>query len=143
MKLTQSIKHYLKLEVLNYKLDVSYCDSYMHITLIIMLMILYIIHVAVSLGTLRLVSKTMAQQVPTLSMVIPYLELSTKQEYLVDRIKGLMIPLCIGYTNFTSFTTKITGNGFRTFQRKQQPQCFSLELWWFVERKDLGAGPTK
>ena len=45
-------------------------------TLIIMLMIQYnIIHVAVSLGTLRLVSKTMAQQVPTLSMVIPYLEL--------------------------------------------------------------------
>lgn len=44
---------------------------------------------AVSLGTLRLVSKTMAQQVPTLSMVIPYLELSTKQGYLVDRIRGL------------------------------------------------------
>ena len=103
-------------------------------------MILYI-HVAVSLGTLRLVSKTMAQQVPTLSMVIPYLELSTKQEYLVDRIKGLMIPLCIAI--FTSFTTKITGNGFRTFQRKQQPQCFSLELWWLMEGKDMGAGPTK
>lgn len=48
---------------------------------------------AVSLGTLRLVSKTMAQQVPTLSMVIPYLELSTKQEYLVDRIKGLITAL--------------------------------------------------
>lgn len=43
---------------------------------------------AVSLGTLRLVSKTMAQQVPTLSMIIPYVELSTKQGYLVDRIKG-------------------------------------------------------
>ena len=51
--------------------------------------------VAVSLGTLRLVSKTMAQQVPTLSMVIPYLELSTKQEYLVDRIKGLNMALFV------------------------------------------------
>ena len=48
---------------------------------------------AVSLGTLRLVSKTMAQQVPTLSMVIPYLELTTKQGYLVDRIKGLTTTL--------------------------------------------------
>lgn len=65
--------------------------------------VLMILYIAVSLGTLRLVSKTMAQQVPTLSMVIPYLELSTKQEYLVDRIKGLMIPLV--NTIFTSFTT--------------------------------------
>ena len=57
-------------------------------------------HTAVSLGTLRLVSKTMAQQVPTLRMVIPYLELSTQQGYLVDRIKGLiallfLLELCL------------------------------------------------
>ena len=48
------------------------------------------IHATVSLGTLRLVSKTMAQQVPTLGMVIPYLEFLTQQGYLVDRIKGLI-----------------------------------------------------
>lgn len=49
------------------------------------------IHATVSLGTLRLVSKTMAQQVPpTLRMVIPYLEISIQQGYLVDRIKGLI-----------------------------------------------------
>ena len=48
------------------------------------------IYAADSLGTLRLVSKTMAQQVPTLGMVIPYLEFSTQQGYLVDRIKGLI-----------------------------------------------------
>lgn len=54
----------------------------------------FTIHAAVNLGTLRLVSKTMAQQVPTLRMVIPYLELSTKQGYLVDRIKGLIVLIC-------------------------------------------------
>ena len=61
--------------------------------------------IAVSLGTVRLVSKTMAQQVPTLSMIIPYLELSTKQEYLVDRIKGLTTVLVCGGCAFIHNTT--------------------------------------
>lgn len=43
---------------------------------------------AVGLGTLRKVAKSKVQYVPTLGTVIPYLELSAKQEYLVQRIKG-------------------------------------------------------
>ena len=43
---------------------------------------------ATGLGTLRQLSKSKVQYVPTLGMVIPYLELSSKQEYLVQRIKG-------------------------------------------------------
>ena len=43
---------------------------------------------AAGLGLLRQVGKSKVQHVPTLGMVIPYLELSSKQEYLVHRIKG-------------------------------------------------------
>ena len=46
---------------------------------------------ATGLGTLRQLSKSKVQYVPTLGMVIPYLELSSKQEYLVQRIKGDLI----------------------------------------------------
>ena len=46
---------------------------------------------SVYLGTLRQLSKSKVQYVPTLGMVIPYLELSSKQEYLVQRIKGDLI----------------------------------------------------
>lgn len=44
---------------------------------------------SMSLGMLRQVAKSKLQYVPTLGMVIPYLELSSKQEYLVQRIKEL------------------------------------------------------
>ena len=42
----------------------------------------------ISLGSLRQVSTTKAEHVPTLAAVLPYLELSYNQEYLVKRIEG-------------------------------------------------------
>lgn len=43
---------------------------------------------ALSLGALRQGAQSKVQQVPTLPQVLPYLELSYKQEYLVQRITG-------------------------------------------------------
>ena len=42
----------------------------------------------VSISSLKQVAATKSQYVPTLNKVIPYLEVSTNQEYLVSRIKG-------------------------------------------------------
>ncbi len=42
----------------------------------------------VSISTLKSLSVTKQQLVPTLGSVIPYLEISSKQEYLVQRIAG-------------------------------------------------------
>ncbi len=47
------------------------------------------VFVAVSLPKLQQIAKIKAQQVPTLSILAPYLELSTKQDYLVSRIQGM------------------------------------------------------
>ena len=41
-----------------------------------------------SMGTLRELAKTKVHYVPTLKMVLAYLEVSSKQEYVVQRIKG-------------------------------------------------------
>ncbi len=50
---------------------------------------------ALGLGALRQAAQSKLQQVPTLPQVIPYLELSYKQEYLVQRIRGTCT--CIVY----------------------------------------------
>lgn len=47
------------------------------------------VFVAVSLPKLQQIAKIKAQQVPTLSVLAPYLELSTKQDYLVSRTQGV------------------------------------------------------
>ena len=46
-------------------------------------------HTVSSMGTLRELAKTKVQYVPTLKMVLSYLEVSSKQEYVVQRIKGV------------------------------------------------------
>lgn len=46
---------------------------------------LFLLHVAVSISSLKHIK---SQHLPTLSLVIPYIEVSPKQEYLVDRING-------------------------------------------------------
>ena len=50
----------------------------------------------ISLGSLRQVSTSKAEHVPTLAAVLPYLELSYNQEYLVKRIKELGQDSCMG-----------------------------------------------
>ena len=45
-------------------------------------------HTAISLSSLRHVSQAKADQVPFLRVIIPYLEASNNQEYLVQRIRG-------------------------------------------------------
>lgn len=42
-----------------------------------------------STGTLKELARTKIQHVPTLKMVLSYLEVSSKQEYIVQRIKGV------------------------------------------------------
>ncbi|XP_022081205.1 transmembrane protein 209-like isoform X1 [Acanthaster planci] len=49
----------------------------------------------VSLSSLRQVSLTKSQVVPTLSMVLPYLDVSANQEYVVQRIRELASGGCI------------------------------------------------
>ena len=46
------------------------------------------LHSAASSNDLRRESKRRAPQVPTLHLVLPYLELTSKQAYLVQRIRG-------------------------------------------------------
>ena len=48
---------------------------------------------AISLGSLRQVSISKAEHVPTLAAVLPYLELSNNQEYLVKRINGQLLTI--------------------------------------------------
>ena len=46
------------------------------------------IHSAISLSAVRQVAVTKADQAPTLQAIIPYLEASNNQEYLVQRLSG-------------------------------------------------------
>ncbi len=57
-------------------------------------MILFIT-LEVSISSLRQVSLTKSQLVPTLSMVLPYLDVSANQEYVVQRIRDLASGGCI------------------------------------------------
>ena len=49
-------------------------------------------HAAASVDALRRECKSKGAQVPTLHLVLPYLELTAKQGYLVQRIKGRFLP---------------------------------------------------
>lgn len=49
----------------------------------------FCIHSAISLSAVRQVAVTKADQAPTLRAIIPYLEASNNQEYLVQRLSGL------------------------------------------------------
>ena len=44
----------------------------------------------VGLNTLQHIATSEAATVPTLGLVLPYLEVSSKQDYLCQRIKGLL-----------------------------------------------------
>ena len=43
---------------------------------------------AVSISTLRQVAVDKMEQVPTLGQVMPYLDVTSKQDYVVQRLKG-------------------------------------------------------
>ena len=45
----------------------------------------------VSINSLRNVALTKSQHVPSLNSVIPYLDVTTNQEYLINRIEGLYL----------------------------------------------------
>ena len=46
---------------------------------------------AISLSAVRQVAVSKADQAPTLRAIIPYLEASNNQEYLIQRLSGLFI----------------------------------------------------
>ena len=48
---------------------------------------------AISLSAVRQVAVTKADQAPTLRAIIPYLEASNNQEYLVQRLSGLLLTI--------------------------------------------------
>ncbi|XP_001636404.2 transmembrane protein 209 isoform X2 [Nematostella vectensis] len=56
----------------------------------------------ISLSSLRQVAVTKADQVPQLRAIIPYLEASTNQEYLVQRIRELSKGGCLGVYRWNS-----------------------------------------
>ena len=56
---------------------------------------------AVTLASLQQTAKTKAHQVPTLGLLMPYLELSTKQDYLVGRIQGQQSWYLSVYSTYT------------------------------------------
>ena len=43
---------------------------------------------AVSMSTLRQIAVDKMEQVPTLGQVMPYLDITSKQDYVVQRLKG-------------------------------------------------------
>ena len=51
----------------------------------------FYIHSAISLSAVRQVAVSKADQAPTLRAIIPYLEASNNQEYLIQRLSGLFI----------------------------------------------------
>ncbi len=56
----------------------------------------FLAFVEVSISTLKSLSVTKSQLVPTLSRVIPYLEVCSNQEYLVHRLYGaLFLFVCL------------------------------------------------
>lgn len=55
-----------------------------------------------STGTLKELARTKIQHVPTLKMVLSYLEVSSKQEYIVQRIKELAKGSCISAYRWNS-----------------------------------------
>lgn len=68
--------------------------------LVVHLLVASVYLAATGLGTLRQLSKSKVQYVSTLGMVIPYLELSAKQEYLVQRIKGDLWIVCVSHVMY-------------------------------------------
>ena len=56
--------------------------------LVVVVVVVVVVVAAVSISSLKHIAKSKSQHLPTLSLVIPYLEVSPKQEYLVERIRG-------------------------------------------------------
>ena len=53
---------------------------------------------AVSISTLRQVAVDKMEQVPTLGQVMPYLDVTSKQDYVVQRLRGQYQYMCVRVT---------------------------------------------
>ena len=61
----------------------------------------------VSVSTLRQLALTKAAHVPTLANIIPFLEVSSNQEYVVTRIKRKAHFICCCFTNKSYYKSDI------------------------------------
>lgn len=88
-----------------------------------------------SVSELRRECKSKGPQVPTLHLVLPYLELTAKQGYLVQRIRGVSPTGEVGVLRIHLIISR-TGWG-RMFE------CVSLEWRWDLEGSDVDSRLTE